>query len=160
MTIDCAAALSQKNRLDVLLLVHTAFATSAGVGALLVPHLFAVFLGEEMHGRIFRWNPDDGQTKLTHIVIRIYGALIVGQAVIVWNVRKCNDATIRRAIVQAYCIVFTLTATVLLRAHLTDDGFHPLNLLNIFIFALLAAFYGWFCMQPPPVFEGIDSMLK
>lgn len=79
-----------------------------------------------------------GESKITHLVIRIYGALILAQAWITWSARKC-DAQIRRALiqvhgfeqnvgkdgcqtchtVQAYWFCFTLTALALLRAQVT-----------------------------------------
>ena len=38
----------------------------------ILPHFFGFFLGEEWHGS-WRWNPDEGQVKITHVVIRLYG---------------------------------------------------------------------------------------
>lgn len=48
----------------------------------------------------------------------------------------------RRALVRAYWIVFTLTALALLRAQMTPGGnFSPLNWANILLFTLLAVAY-------------------
>lgn len=154
------AALSQKNRLDVLLACHVFVAALCGSLALLVPHLFGFFLGEEWHGS-WRFNPDEGQVKITHVVIRLYGALILGQAFVVWAVRQSADGYVRRGIVRAYCLVFVLTLLVLLRSHLTDDHWRWHNWANILMFAGLAAFYGWFYyFSPPPVFEGLDKAVN
>ena len=72
------------------------------------------------HGEKFalRDNSDSSQ-KVTHLVTRLYGALILGQAWITWNARRITDAHIRRALVQAYWAVITLTALALLRFQTT-----------------------------------------
>eukprot|EP00933_Yihiella_yeosuensis_P000857 TRINITY_DN101370_c0_g1_i1.p1 TRINITY_DN101370_c0_g1~~TRINITY_DN101370_c0_g1_i1.p1 ORF type:complete len:156 (-),score=17.75 TRINITY_DN101370_c0_g1_i1:119-586(-) len=147
----------QKQRLNLLFLVHSITAVSVGVLAFLLPHIFGFFLGEEWHGS-WRWNPDDNQVRISHVTIRLYGALILGQAIIVWEARKSEDGTFRRALVRAYFVVFTLTFLALARAHFTDTHFHALNYLNLAMFGALAVFYGWFTwFQPPPVFEGLDK---
>eukprot|EP00930_Biecheleria_cincta_P039071 TRINITY_DN26875_c0_g1_i1.p1 TRINITY_DN26875_c0_g1~~TRINITY_DN26875_c0_g1_i1.p1 ORF type:complete len:163 (+),score=21.39 TRINITY_DN26875_c0_g1_i1:19-507(+) len=154
------SATLQKQRLNLLLTAHAAVAAVCGVGAFLLPHLFCFFLGEEWHGS-WRWNPDDGQVKITHVIIRIYGALIVGQAIIVWQVKQTDDGALRRGVVKAYFVVFTLTFLALLRAHLTDSTWHVINWLNILLFGALAAFYGWFSwVNPPPVFEGLGKAMS
>lgn len=153
-------ALSQKKRLDVLLTCHCIVAVVAGSFALALPHLFGFFFGEEWHGAM-RFNPSDGQVKITHVVIRLYGALIVGQAFIVWHIRDSPDGNVRKGIVRAYFVAFSLTALVLLRSHFTDAHWHWYNWANISLFSFLAAFYGWFCFcSPPPVFEGLDAVSK
>ncbi|CAE8626670.1 unnamed protein product [Polarella glacialis] len=76
----------------------------------------------------------------------------------VWEVRKTDDGVVRRAIVRAYFVVFTLTTLALLRAQLTDSTWHVANLLNLLLFGALAGFYGWFYwFNPPPVFEGLGK---
>ena len=154
------AALSQKKRLDLLLACHASVAAVSGSLAVLFPHLFGFFFGEQWHGS-WRFNPDDGQVKITHVVIRLYGALIIGQAFVVWVVRQSADGHVRRGIVRAYCLVFVLTLLVLLRSHFTDDHWRWHNWANIILFGALAAFYGWFyCFNPPPVFEGLDKAVN
>ncbi|CAE7943214.1 ML4 [Symbiodinium necroappetens] len=124
----------------------------------MLPHLFGFFLGEEWHGT-FRWNPDDGQVKITHVVIRLYGALILGQSFLTWAAKQTDDGRVRLAAVRAYAVVFGLTTLALLRAQLTDSTWHVLNWLNLLLFACLAAFYGWFSLvQPPAVFEGLGKV--
>mmetsp|Transcript_101976 Transcript_101976/g.227870 ORF Transcript_101976/g.227870 Transcript_101976/m.227870 type:complete len:164 (+) Transcript_101976:94-585(+) len=154
------SALDSKHRLDLLLTVHTVVAASAGLLALLLPHCFGFFFGEQWHDS-WRYNPDDGQVKITHVIIRIYGALIVGQAFIVWHVKQSADGDVRRGIVRAYFIVFSLSGLVLLRSHLTDDHWNFYNWGNVFGFIGMAAFYGWFyAVNPPPVFEGLDKAMS
>ncbi|CAK9084359.1 unnamed protein product [Durusdinium trenchii] len=130
------------------------------INEFLLPHFFGFFLGEEWHGT-WRWNPDDGQVKITHVVIRLYGALIFGQGILTWAARETDDGQVRRWVVRAYAVVFSLTTAALLRAQMTDATWHGLNWLNILLFASLAAFYSWFSIvQPPPVFEGLGKVVS
>lgn len=148
----------QKQRLNLLLTVHSGVAFCFGLCAFLLPHFFGFFLGEEWHGS-WRWNPDDGQVKITHVVIRLYGALIFGQGILTWAAKETDDGQVRRWVVRAYAVVFSLTTVALLRAQFTDSTWHALNWLNILLFAALAAFYSWFSIvQPPPVFEGLGKV--
>lgn len=93
---------------------------------------------------------------------RLYGALILGQSVITWHARKISDAQVRRALVQAYWLVFTLTALGLLRAQTTPGGdLSPWNWTNIFFFTGLAVAYGWFAFfERIAVFEALGKSEK
>jgi hypothetical protein len=95
-------------------------------------------------------------------VIRIYGALIVGQFWIVWQARMTDDPQSRKNLIQAYSVVFALTALALVRAQLTDGGhLNQLNWLNILMFASLALFYLYFLVfEPPSFFEGLDKVVS
>eukprot|EP00041_Stephanoeca_diplocostata_P004967 m.54117 g.54117 ORF g.54117 m.54117 type:complete len:201 (+) comp15477_c0_seq4:140-742(+) len=141
------------------------FSGIAGMFAILVPHLAGVFFGEHLHHSI-RYNPaGDPEVKVAHIILRFYGALLIGQAYIVWHARAITDGKVRRTFVQAYAIVFAISLVVLLRAHFTETHFELQNLtwerflLNwglIFFFALLTAGYAWFSIvMPPVVFSGL-----
>jgi hypothetical protein len=44
-----------------------------------------------------------------HLVIRLYGALILAQGLVVWNARKVADAAMRRSMITAYALCFSLT---------------------------------------------------
>mmetsp|Transcript_234 Transcript_234/g.791 ORF Transcript_234/g.791 Transcript_234/m.791 type:complete len:162 (+) Transcript_234:94-579(+) len=141
----------QKLGLDLLFYIHAGFACSIGLFAVLTPHLFGWFLGEEFHGS-WRWNPSEGQVKVTHVVIRLYGALIFSQSFIVWQVRRTQDLELRQAVVRAYCIMFMLSSVVLLRAHITEEHWHPLNWLNLLVFMGLTAAYSYFVWAMPMKF--------
>mmetsp|Transcript_58760 Transcript_58760/g.140033 ORF Transcript_58760/g.140033 Transcript_58760/m.140033 type:complete len:161 (+) Transcript_58760:117-599(+) len=149
---------SPKGGLDILLLAHAGIACSVGLLALLVPHAFGWFLGEEFHGT-WRWNPDEGQVKVTHVVIRLYGALIFAQTFIVWQVRQCQDLAMRQGIVRAYFVMFFVSTIVLMRAHFTEEHWHPLNWLNLVCFFALAVAYAYFnWAMPMKFFEGDEKM--
>merc|ERR1712190_356035 len=95
--------------------------------------------------------------KIHLVIIRLFGALILAQGVIVWHVRTCSDGRLRRGIVKAYSFAFSMMALVLLHSQLTAGVWRMLNWVNIVLFSGLGLFYGWFCFfQPPPVFEGLD----
>ena len=105
-----------------LFVVHAAVSLCSGVLAFAFPHLIAFLFGEEYHDRL-RYNPDN-ETKVfflpcyfpgwvrkqapfdwsllqvTHVVVRIFGALVLGQAWLTWHARKISDGEVRRAFVQ------------------------------------------------------------
>jgi hypothetical protein len=60
-------------------------------------------------------------------------------------------------VLQAYWLCFTLTAMALIRAQLTSGGgFNAYNWINILLFVILAAGYGWFSfVERISVFEGL-----
>ncbi len=147
-----------KRRVDTLLLCHAAFAALAGALAFLAPHVFEFFFVPHGERLVLRDNADAGQ-KLEHLTVRLYGALILGQAWITWCARRTEDAYFRRALVQAYCGVFALTTLGLLRAQLTPGGnLNGWSWLNTALFAGLAGGYGWFAfVQKLAVFEGLGK---
>ena len=112
---------AQKRKIDCLFLAHAIFALIAGSVAFVVsssshrassfftahqlnsttaqtPHVFEWFMVHHGEKLTLRGNGDD-ESKVTHLVIRIYGALILAQAWMTWSARKC-DAQIRRAMIQ------------------------------------------------------------
>ena len=90
---------STKRRIDALFAGHAIMAGVLGTLAVLLPHLFEWMLVH--HGEKFslRDNSDVSQ-KVTHLVVRLYGALILGQAWIVWHARRISEPAVRRALVQ------------------------------------------------------------
>jgi hypothetical protein len=105
----------------------------------------------------------------------------MGQAWIVWNARKIENAQVRKSLVQgrpldmrqprhllcthasslsaAYAVVFLLTGLSLLRAQVTEGGgMNSLNWLNIVLFFGLSGYYTYFVLvEPVKVFEGIGK---
>jgi hypothetical protein len=80
---------------------------------------------------------------------------------IVWSARRIEDAYARRALVQAYFIVFLLTTLALLRAQLTPGGhFNMFNWVNIGMFGFLSVYYAYFVfVEKISVFEGLDKVV-
>jgi hypothetical protein len=132
-----------------------------GITAFVFPHLFEFFMVH--HGETLSMRDHSAEDKVTHMVIRIYGALIIGQFWIVWSARKITDSLARRALVQAYTLVFTLTCLGLLYGQLTaspGEGLNNFNWINIGMFGFLALYYFYFCVfEPITVFESLDKSL-
>ena len=158
------SARASKRAVDTIFLAHSLFALVFGAVAFLVPHVWEWFMlhhaGEEL--RVFRSgaNTLNDDQKVTHLVIRLYGALALGQAHIVYAARAITEPLVRRALVQAYAGVFGLMTVALLRATLTEGGhFSPLfSAANILAFGVLTALYGYFALlQPIAVFEGLGK---
>ena len=158
------SARARKRAVDPIFLVHSLFALVFGAVAFLVPHVWEWFMahhaGEQL--RVFRSgaNTLNDDQKVTHLVIRLYGALVLGQAHIVFSARSISEPLVRRALVQAYAGVFGLMTVALLRATLTEGGsFSPLFAgANILAFGALSALYSFFALlQPIAVFEGLGK---
>lgn len=139
-----------KTRLNTLFAVHAVTAWLSGALAVGLPHVFEAFM--VAHGDSEGWHPG-GSEKIVHLVIRLYGCLILGQGFIVWSARSLGDGAMRKALVQAYALIFALMFVSLLRAQLTG-GMLVVNWLNVALFGALCAFYSWFVfVQPPAVYE-------
>mmetsp|Transcript_61343 Transcript_61343/g.171676 ORF Transcript_61343/g.171676 Transcript_61343/m.171676 type:complete len:173 (-) Transcript_61343:111-629(-) len=150
------ATKSQNQRLDQLFAAHAVLAAVCGGAALLLPQLFGIFFRGDVHDELMRFTPGEGQMRLAHVVVRLYGAIILGQAPIAWFARCSTDANLRRGVVQAYFFVFVATVLVLVKALLTEDFWHASGWLNVFLFGGLCASYGWFsCFGPQSVFENV-----
>ena len=147
-----------KQRINALLGAHAAMAALTGSLAVALPHLFEWFMVHHGESFALRDNADASQ-KVTHLVTRLYGALILGQAHIAWSARQSSDAFMRRALVQAYWLVFTLTSLALLRFQTTPGlAQSPWNWANIFLFSTLAVAYGWFAFfERVAVFEALGK---
>ena len=145
-----------RKRVDTLLLVHACVAAVSGVLAYVLPHVFEFFFlphGETLLGRA---NTGDS-SKLEHLTVRCYGALILAQAWITYEARRVASAEMRRALVQAYTAAFALTAAALFRAQVTEGGrlsawSWPVTAL----FAALSTAYARFAFfERIAVFEGL-----
>ena len=102
----------------------------------------------------------NGDGKVEHVTIRLYGALIIAQSWITLSARRSVEAHFRRALVQAYCGCFLLTTLTLLRAQLTEGGrFNAFNYINILLFLSLTCSYCWFSFfERLAVFEGLGKV--
>jgi len=111
--------------------------------------------GEQLH--LFGVTKNDDQ-KAAHLIVRMFGSLIISQAWIVWSARSITEPLVRRALVQAYAFAFILMTLSLLRAQLTESLFSALHWINIVVFAGLSMFYSYFAfIQPIKVFEGLGK---
>jgi hypothetical protein len=144
---------------DKLLLCHSVFALISGLLGLFLPHVFEWVLihhGEEL--RLVGATMNDDQ-KIGHLALRLFGALVLAQAIIAHGARSMQDAGMRRTLVRAYTVAFGGMALALLRAQLTSGGgLSAWNWLNIVVFLLLTALYGWFAVDELPTFEGLGKV--
>jgi hypothetical protein len=152
--MDGIGSRSQRRRLDALLAAHAVVAAVVGAAAVLAPNVWEWFVlhhaGEAL---AVRSTANDDQ-KVTHLVIRMYGALIAAQAYIVASARAHPHAESRRALVRAYTAAFAVTTLALLRAQLTGAGLSGAAWLVIALFAALTGGYGWFAfVEPIAVFK-------
>eukprot|EP01134_Creolimax_fragrantissima_P005279 CFRG5279T1 len=153
---------SVKRRLNNLFLVHASISVFLGVALTLFPHfaeLFMIHQNAETVVALTDHTAGDAQ-KITHLVLRMYGGLILGQGYMVYKARDVADAAMRRVIVEVYSGSFALTAAALLRAQTTEGGgLNGYNWINILVFAGLSGFYGWFVLvQPISVFESLGKV--
>lgn len=154
---------SNKRAIDALFVAHAVVALITGLVAWLTPQIFElVFLHRKNDAlRVFGGSAtrNDDQ-KATHLVVRLFGGLILSQAWIVWRARGISEPVMRRALVQAYSVAFTMMTVALLRAVMTQGGnFNMLfAALNLIVFGVLAALYSWFAfLAPERVFEGLGK---
>jgi len=150
---------SSKRHVDTLFFIHAIFSLVLGSLAVLTPHIWEFFMvnhaGEQL--RLFGVTKNDDQ-KAAHLIVRLFGSLIIAQAWIVWSARSLTEPLVRRALVQAYAFAFTLMTISLLRAQVTESLFSALHWINILVFAGLSAFYSYFAfIQPIKVFEGLGK---
>ena len=66
-----------KKRVDALFVAHSVVALVCGVVAVALPHVFEWFLIH--HGETLKLVDRDADQKVTHLIIRMYGALILAQ---------------------------------------------------------------------------------
>lgn len=150
-----------KTRVDALLATHAVVSTVGGVIGVLFPHFFEWLLihhGQKLGLRDVSGGNDQ---KIEHLMMRLYGALILAQAWITHCARKLEEPGFRRALVQAYCVCFGLTTLALLRAQMTEGGgLNAYNWFNIFGFAAATALYGWFAFfEKIHRFEGLGKAI-
>jgi len=117
------------------------------------------------HGESFalRDNISGGpEAKITHLCVRLLGALVLAQSWVTHSMRACDDATARRALVQACFAASFLATLALLRAQLTPGGFMShWNWISIAGLAALSYAYGHFAfVEKLVVFEGLGKFSR
>jgi alkylation response protein AidB-like acyl-CoA dehydrogenase len=68
-----------KKRVDNLFLTHAIMAIVSGLLAFIFPHAFEWFMVHHGEKLAFRDNIGSDEQKVTHLVTRLYGALIISQ---------------------------------------------------------------------------------
>ena len=141
----------QLSRLHVetLFSLHATFACFIGGLCFLLPHVGEYFLVP--HGEKLRLRDNSvREDQVPHLVVRLYGALLLATGVCSWLMRKVKDPEARRAVVRAYFTVFALSLLAMLRAQLVAGSMLlAWNWLNILLFALLTWQFGWYAFLEP-----------
>ena len=137
---------------DALFLLHASLCALCGFTAFATPHLYGCFLVP--HGELSCWtrvrDNSNAADMEPHLILRLYGAAQLAFAYISWSARSLKDAETRRSIIRAYCAMFALALVALLRAQLARGSILTAwGWVNILIFALLTAGYGYFAVAEP-----------
>ena len=145
---------------DRVFTAHAIVSGLAGLLALLIPNVFEFLLLP--HGERFALRDNaNAMNVVEHLTLRYFGALLLGSAWIAWSARANPDARARRALVQAFALVFALTLLSALRAQLAAGS--PMaarNWFNIFGLAALTAGYCYYSfVEPLKTFDGIGKGL-
>jgi len=147
--------LTQKQRLDAVLLAHAALSAAGGSLALVAPNVWER-LALHAGAPAVR---DNGtvDAKLVHVVIRLYGALLCGVAALTLAARRGAEPAFRRSLVAVFAGTSAAATLVLLRAQLTG-GLSGWNWLTIGVFGGLTAAYASFVfVDRVKVFDGLDG---
>jgi hypothetical protein len=133
-----------RRQVDNLFMFTAAFTGIAGLLAVIVPNVFE-YICLNHAGESLRLRDNQGdQTKITHLVIRLLGAMLLALAWIVFSIRQSADAFMRRAIVQAYSLCFIVSSLAMIRAIFTKGGnLSALNYLTTLVYVALASLYGF-----------------
>lgn len=146
---------TQKQRLDAVLLVHAALSAAGGALALALPNVWER-LTLHAGAPALRDNASV-EAKLVHVVIRLYGALLLGTAALTLAARRGAEPTFRRSLVAVFAGTSAAATAVLLRAQLTG-GLSSWNWATIAVFISLTVAYSSFVfVDKIPVFEGLDG---
>ena len=151
-----ANALHPKRRLKTLFLVHTYISYIFGGVAFLFPWMFGVFFTDgAVHNGVH--HNSTNEAAVAHLMIRLFGAMWLGQGYIGQYAKTIDDGKIKLAFIKGYFMTFTAITIALIWEHLHNEGtmrggfFGTLKLLT---FIGLSVGYGWFTFfQPPSVYD-------
>jgi len=137
-----------EERLELLFSLHAFIALVFGTTSIVYPRIYYFFFVPDwsVYSIDVSWSP------VFSVITRCYGSLILGQSWITFSARKNSNLKIKKALVQAYFIIFLLTFVSLLTAQLKEN-FHFLNWLNVLCFFCLCTFYGYFAVVDRKVFQ-------
>ncbi len=148
-------ALHPKNRLKTLFTVHTYISYLFGGIGFFFPWMFGVFFTDgAIHNGVHNDNGDNG---VAHIMIRIFGAMWLGQGYIAQYAAHIDDGRVKLAFIKGYFGTFTAIWLALFKEHLHDEGTMRagfFGILKLLTFLGLSVGYGWFAyFQPPSVYD-------
>ena len=130
--------------LSTLMVVNALIATVFGVAFVVVPAQAASLYGPEV-------------TPQLEYVAQLFGAALLGFAVLTWTAKDAPDSEARRAILLALFvgdgIGFVVSLIGQLGGVMNTGGWS-----TVVIYLLLAIGFGYFCFVPPKAAQGSLSM--
>jgi len=153
-----ARAFHPKRRLQTLFVIHQYISYIFGGVAFLFPWMFGVFLTEgTVHNGVHNAELSGGGAAVAHLMIRIFGAMWLGQGYIAQFAAKIDDGKVKLAFIKAYFFTFAAIFLALIWEHLHDEGTMRggfFGILKLMVFCGLSGGYGWFAFfQPPSVYD-------
>lgn len=149
-----------RSRINFLFLVYARVTAVFGLVAVVFPNVAEWVLVH--HGDRLRLRDNASpEAAVTHTVLRLFGALILGNAWLVHHVCGTDDSRVRRAAVQAFAVTWAVSALALLRAQLTHPAWSITNWLAILTYAGLAGVCSHHALSAKtPAFDGLGSRLS
>ena len=151
-----ANALHPKRRLKTLFLVHTYISYIFGGIAFLFPWMFGVFFTDGAVNNGVH-HSDHSQAAVAHLMIRLFGAMWLGQGYVAQAAKSIDDGRIKKAFIKGYFMTFSAITVALIWEHLHNAGTMTggfFGFLKLSTFIGLSCGYGWFAFfQPPSVYD-------
>jgi hypothetical protein len=153
-----ANALHPKRRLKTLFLVHTYISYIFGGIAFLFPWMFGVFFTDgAVHNGVHHGGYPQSHAAVAHLMIRLFGAMWLGQGYIAQYAKSIDDGKIKLAFIKGYFMTFSAITLALIWEHMHNAGTMTGNFfgfLKLATFIGLSCGYGWFAFfQPPSVYD-------
>jgi hypothetical protein len=153
-----ARAFHPKRRLQTLFVIHQYISYIFGGVAFLFPWMFGVFFTDgAVHNGVHNAELSGGGAAVAHLMIRIFGAMWLGQGYIAQFAAKIDDGKVKLAFIKAYFFTFSAIFLALVWEHLHDEGTMRggfFGILKLMVFCGLSGGYGWFAFfQPPSVYD-------
>ena len=122
-------------KLNVIMVINAVVAVVYGIAFVLVPAQVLSLYG------ITGGAPVEFMSQL-------FGAILIGFAVLTWSARNAADSDARRSIVLALFVAFVISFIVALMGAL--EGFmNPLSWLTVAIYLFFASCFGYFLFARP-----------
>ena len=124
--------------------------------AFLFPWMFGVFFTDgAVHNGVH--HSDHSQAAVAHLMIRLFGAMWLGQGYVAQAAKSIDDGRIKKAFIKGYFMTFSAITVALIWEHLHNAGTMTggfFGFLKLSTFIGLSCGYGWFAFfQPPSVYD-------
>ena len=118
--------------------------------------MFGVFFTDgAVHNGVH--HSDHSQAAVAHLMIRLFGAMWLGQGYVAQAAKSIDDGRIKKAFIKGYFMTFSAITVALIWEHLHNAGTMTggfFGFLKLSTFIGLSCGYGWFAFfQPPSVYD-------